>query len=235
MELSIVLPAYKEADNLKKILPEIHNQVSPLNIDYEILIVDTIENTDDTEDVCRLNNGTYLHRENGNLYGDAIRTGIKHARGKYILMMDADGSHEPKSIKDLYKEIIKGNYDIVIGSRYCKGGKTDNSFVLKSMSYILNVTYKIIFGLKVKDCSNSFRIYNSEILKKLKLECDNFDIVEEILIKINSKNIKEVPIYFKKRDEGTCKRDLVKFIFSYLKTIIRLLKIKNNIYSENEE
>lgn len=235
MELSIVLPAYKEADNLKKILPKIHNQVSPLNIDYEILIVDTIENMDDTEDVCKLNNGTYLHRENGNLYGDAIRTGIKHARGKYILMMDADGSHEPKSIKDLYKEIVKENYDIVIGSRYCKGGKTDNSFILKSMSYILNVTYKVIFGLNVKDCSNSFRIYNSDILKKIKLKCDNFDIVEEILIKINSKNIKEVPIYFKKRDEGTSKRDLVKFIFSYLKTIIRLLKIKNNINSENEE
>ena len=235
MELSIVLPAYKEADNLKKILPEIHNQVSSLNIDYEILVVDTIENMDDTEEVCKSNNATYIHRENGNLYGDAIRTGIKYANGKYILMMDADGSHEPKSIKDLYKEMKINNCDIVIGSRYCKGGKTDNSFILKSMSYILNVTYKIIFGLKVKDCSNSFRIYNSETLKKIKLECDNFDIVEEILIKINSKNIKEVPIYFKKRDEGTSKRDLAKFIFSYLKTIIRLLKIKNNINSENEE
>ncbi|MBR1453635.1 MAG: glycosyltransferase [Lachnospiraceae bacterium] len=235
MKLSVVLPAYKEADNLKKILPEIHNQVSLLDIDYEILVVDTMENMDDTEEVCKLNGATYLHRKNGNLYGDAIRTGINQASGNYILMMDADGSHEPKGIKNLYKEIVKGNYDIVIGSRYCKGGKTDNSFILKSMSYVLNVTYKVIFGLNVRDCSNSFRIYNSDILKKIKLECDNFDIVEEILIKINSKNIKEVPIYFKKRDEGTSKRDLVKFIFSYLKTIIRLLKIKNNINCENEE
>ena len=144
MELSIVLPAYKEADNLKKILPEIHSQVKKLNINYEILVIDTIENMDDTKNVCNLNNATYMHRENGNLYGDAIRTGIKYATGKYILMMDADGSHEPKSIADLYNKVISKNCDLVIGSRYCKGGKTDNNFILKAMSYILNLTYRVI-------------------------------------------------------------------------------------------
>ena len=185
---------------------------------------------DDAEEVCSKNSAKYIHRENGNLYGDAIRTGINKSSSKYILIMDADGSHEPKSIIDLYEKIVKDNADVVIGSRYIKGGKTDNNFILKSMSYILNVTYKIIFGLNIKDCSNSFRIYKSDIIKNLKLECDNFDIVEEILIKLTKfyKNIKieEIPIYFKKRDEGVSKRDLIKFIFSYIKTIKRLLDIK---------
>lgn len=232
MELTIALPAYKEADNLKKILPEIHNQVKQLNIDYEILLVDTMNQMDDTKNVCLANSAKYINRENGNLYGDAIRTGISKSNGNYILMMDADGSHEPKSIVDLYRTIKEKRYDLVVGSRYCAGGKTDNSFVLKAMSYVLNLTYRLIFRLKVKDCSNSFRIYRADKLKSISLKCDNFDIVEEILIKLYKEypnlDVKEVPIYFKKRDKGVSKRDLVKFIFSYIVTIRKLLSIKNS-------
>ena len=226
MELSIVLPAYKEAENLKKILPEIHNQVKKLNIDYEILVVDTIEKMDDTYEVCKNNFAIYINRENGNLYGDAIRTGIAKAESKYLVLMDADGSHEPKSICDLYNKIASGNYDLVIGSRYCKGGKTDNNIILKAMSWVLNISYRIIFRLKVKDCSDSFRIYRLDKLKRIKLECDNFDIVEEILIKLYKKypalRVSEFPVYFKKRDKGMSKRNLVKFVFSYFKTIKKL-------------
>lgn len=233
MELSIVLPAYKEAENLKKILPEIHAQVSRLNIEYEILIVDTMEKMDDTFDVCKLNNAVYITREGGNYYGDAIRTGIKRANGKYILIMDADGSHEPKSILEIYNKITSENLDVVVGSRYCKGGKTDNNFILKMMSWSLNLTYKIIFALKVNDCSNSFRMYDSAKLKSLSLECINFDIVEEILIKLQlmypNLAIGEVPVHFKKRDQGVSKRDLVKFILTYFVTIKRLLELKKKV------
>lgn len=228
MDLSVVLPSYNEADNLKKILPEINSQVKKMKIDYEVLIIDTTEKMDDTEEICKLNNAIYVTRECGNNYGDAIRTGIKKSKGKYILIMDSDGSHEPKSICELYNKIKEG-YDLVIGSRYCKGGKTDNNFILKMMSWVLNVTYKFIFKLKVNDCSNSFRLYKSEKLKNIHLVCNNFDIVEEILIKLFNyyKNflVAEVPIHFKKRDKGVSKRDLVKFIFSYVDTIKRLKKL----------
>lgn len=230
MELSIVLPAYNESENLKKILPSIHNYVRTLKVDYEVLVIDTIEEIDDTYQVCVNNYAKYIKRENGNLYGDAIRTGIEKANGKYIVFMDADGSHEPKSICDLYNKIITEDCDVVIGSRYCKGGKTDNNFILKIMSWMLNLTYRLIFKLKVKDCSDSFRIYKSDKLKSINLECDNFDVVEEILIKLNKKysdlKLFEIPIYFKKRDKGFSKRDLVKFIFSYCTTIKKLKKLK---------
>lgn len=233
MELSIVLPAYREAENLKKILPKINEEVSILNIEYEILIIDTMEKMDDTYETCKLYNVTYVTRECGNFYGNAIRTGISKANGKYILIMDADGSHEPKSIVDIYNKIKKERLDIVVGSRYCKGGKTDNNFILKMMSWSLNLTYRIIFLLKVKDCSNSFRMYDSSKIKSLKLECSNFDIVEEILIKLKLlyPDIKmgEVPVHFKKRDEGVSKRDLLKFVLSYLFTISKLLRIKKNV------
>lgn len=234
MDLTIILPAYKEADNLRNILPKINLELKDSDLKYEILAIDTTESTDDTKEVCSEYNATYINREEGNMYGDAIRTGFKYSNGKYTLVMDADGSHNPKDILRLYSAASSGNYHLVIGSRYCKGGNTDNNFILKTMSWSLNFTYRLAFGmLNIKDISNSFRVYKTNDIQSLKLECENFDIVEEILIKlkysIKDLQIKEVPIHFSKRDKGESKRDLFKFILSYLKTLKKLKSIESNI------
>ena len=184
---------------------------------------------DNTEEICKKYGAKYVNRRGGNFYGDAIRTGFDEAYGKYIVVMDADGSHGPDDIVRLYDAMRSGKPDLVIGSRYCKGGNTDNNFVLKAMSWILNFTYRVAFGLKVKDMSDSFRLYKAEQAKRLSLECDNFDIVEEILIKLylskKGFTITEVPIYFNKRQGGKSKRDLGKFILSYAHTMNKLLKM----------
>ncbi|MBE5883515.1 MAG: glycosyltransferase [Lachnospiraceae bacterium] len=230
MIISVVLPAYQEADNLRKILPAISSVLHSIGKESEILVVDTIEPMDETKEVCEENNAMYINRQGGNLYGDAIRTGLQAAKGKYIVVMDADGSHNPADIERFYQEMQKADYDVVIGSRYCKGGYTDNNFVLRAMSLLLNVTYRILFGLKIKDVSDSFRMYLADKIKALEFECNNFDIVEEILIKLDVKYdslaVKEVPISFNKREYGESKRDLIKFIKSYIKTIAHLLKIR---------
>lgn len=233
--LSIMMPCYKEAENLKFILPEINRMLSDMDTEAEILVVDTTQQMDETKEVCEnaKKSGVccrYVQRRGGNTYGDAIRTGIEEAKGEYLIIMDADGSHSPADIKRLYDSITKDPCGIVIGSRYVKGGSTDNNFILIFMSNTLNVFYRITFGLKVKDVSDSFRIYDLPLLKKLNFFCDNFDIVEEILIKFNDaypdKKIREIPIKFNKRQYGDSKRDLVKFIFSYLSTIRRLKKLR---------
>jgi len=229
MSVSVILPSYKEAENLIELLPEIKKVLSCINQPYEILVVDTMTKTDKTEEICQRNDCTYINRENGNKYGDAIRTGISKAANAYTVIMDADGSHNPNDIIKFYTEMEKG-YDLVIGSRYIQGGNSQNSVILKLMSYFLNITYRVFFGLKVKDISNSFRMYKTEQLNALSLECNDFDIVEEIIIKL-SKNIScfrilEVPVFFDKRKFGESKRDLFKFIFSYVKTIEKLTKMK---------
>lgn len=237
IELSIVMPCYKEADNLKILLPKIEAAVMKYNFQYEILIIDTQSPMDNTTEICsNFTNVKYVSREGGNDYGDAIRTGIKSSSGKYILLMDSDCSHDPEDIPRLYDEIISGGHDVVIGSRYIRGGKTDNPFILRLMSRVLNICYRISFGLNVYDVSDSFRIYDGDKLREIKLTCDNFDIVEEILIRLRKKNhdikIKEIPIFFNKRLYGESKRDLVRFIFSYLSTMYRLKKLQ---YREENE
>lgn len=234
MTLSVVIPAYKEAENLKIILPQIQDALK--DIDYDINIIDTMEAMDDTEVVCQQYSVNYFHREGGNFYGDAIRTGFKVATKDHILVMDADGSHSPLDFSKMLKDAEM--YDLTIGSRYVSDGKTDNPLILVFMSWIVNVCFRLALGLKVKDISDSFRIYKTTDVKALRLDCSNFDLVEEIIIKLSvfHKNyrIREVPITFNKRMYGESKRDLLKFAFSYISTIVKLFKIKTKAESEHK-
>ena len=236
MSLSVILPCYQEEENLKILLPNISSILKKMNVNHEIIVVDTIDLNNVCKEICEQNETLYVNRENSNTYGDAIRTGIRKAKCDYIVIMDADGSHNPKYIESMYDTILSG-YDLVIGSRYIKGGQTNNNLILKLMSYILNLTYRIIFRLNINDISNSFKIYKRVQLQSVNTSCNNFDIVEEILIRLkvkyNSLKIKEVPIEFNKRKYGKSKRNLFSFILSYINTIFKLYKIKvdeqNNI------
>ena len=218
------MPCYLEEENLRLLLPRLVTEVTKIGDPYEILVIDTMHAMDNTKEVCEANNVSYVQRAGGNNYGDAIRTGIDHARGEYTIFMDADGSHSPEFISKLYK--YKNEYDVVIASRYIDGGSTDNNWLLILMSYITNMTYSIVLNLRYKDISNSFKLYKSDCLKELTLRCKNFDIVEEILYKIK-KNYKEltvleIPYSFKQRLFGHTKRNLFFFILTYIVTIIRL-------------
>ena len=230
MKISVILPAYKEEENLKVLLPKLKETLDQLTGEYEILVVDTMDEMDKTKEVCHQYNVRYINRRGGNVYGDAIRTGLKDATGKYIVVMDSDGSHNCTDILRFYKVMEEERCDIVIGSRYTKGGETDNNAILKMMSLMVNAAYRIIFNLKVSDVSDSFRMYRADKVKKIRCRCDNFDIVEEVLIRLKVRyphiKIKEVPITFNKRMYGESKRDLVKFIFSYVATICRLKKME---------
>ena len=218
------MPCYLEEENLRLLLPRLVKELTTIGDTFEILIIDTMQTMDNTKDVCKENNATYIPREKGNNYGDAIRTGIKYARGEYTIFMDADGSHSPEFVHNLYK--YKNEYDVVIASRYITGGSTDNNRLLILMSYITNITYSMVLNLHFKDISNSFKLYKTSYLRELTLKCKNFDIVEEILYKIKKNhqeiNVLEIPYSFKERMFGHTKRNLFFFILTYIITIIRL-------------
>ena len=224
VKLTIIIPAYLEEENLRLLLPRINDELKKIGDTFEVLVIDTMQPMDNTKDVCIMNHVRYIPQENGNHYADAIRTGIKYAKGTYTIIMDADGSHTPEFIHYLYD--YRNDYDIVMASRYISGGSTDNTGVLILMSYMTNIIYSVVLNLNYKDISNSFKLYRTSLLKDLHLKCKNFDIIEEILYKIKKqhKDIKviEIPYSFKERMFGHTKRKLVRFIVSYLVTIVRL-------------
>jgi len=231
-----MIPAYREADSLQDLLPKIIAAASALTADYEVLIVDTQERMDDTAEVCAKWGARHIHRRNGNQYGDAIRTGIAEAHGTYLLCMDADGSHNPSCFASMWAK--RETWDITIGSRYAPGGHTENPAVLIWMSYVVNLTFRVAFKLKARDVTTSLRLYRTEMLKPLRLESNNFDILEEILIRCVTHRppatIGEVPVTFERRKAGESKRKLVAFALGYLDTLQKLRKFQKDELREQE-
>ncbi len=228
MDLTVALPSYREAANLAIILPRLHEILRPTGLRYELLVVDTPSALDDTPSVCREHHARHVARAGGLEYGNAVRTGIREAQGAYVVFMDADGSHLPEFVLNMLEH--RSEADIIVASRYVEGGSSENNAVLRAMSRSLNWTYGAVLGIKCRDLSNSFRLYRAELLKSLDLRCDNFDIVEEILLKAFMKRkalrLREIPFKFLRRDKGASKRNLSTFIFSYVVTLIRLLGVR---------
>ena len=232
--LTIMIPSYLEAVSLGDLLPKVKAAAAALTPDFEVLVVDTQEPMDDTGAVCATNNVRHVHRFGGNHYGDAIRTGIAEARGRYMLCMDADGSHNPSYFRSMWDK--RETWDIVIGSRYAKGGHTENPRILIAMSYVVNLTFRLSFNIKAKDVTNSFRLYNTAILKPLKLESNAFDILEELLIKAVTHQpparVGEVPVTFERRKAGESKRKLAQFALGYLSTLRKLRQFQSDAKRE---
>lgn len=229
IQLSVIISAYREEENLRIILPELKAVLDGLREEYEVLVIGPLDDAlDNSKDVCNENGMVYLRREGGDLYGDAVRTGIKYARGEHILFMDADGSHSPEFVSSLYK--YRKEFDVVVASRYVKGGRSENSSILIFMSFVINALYSIVLGLHCKDVSNSFKLYKKSQLDKLNLVSGNFDIIEEIFCKVKRQRtdlkVIEIPYTFRQRKCGRSKRNLVSFGLSYLLTLIRLRLMK---------
>ena len=227
MGISVVLLAYKEEENLRILLPEIKKYVEKCEKNYEIIVVDTATPLDNTAGVCKEFGARYVNqREPG--FGGAFRTAIEEARLQKFLILDSDGSHQPKYIPEIYKKFVLQKCDVVIGSRYCPGGESNDAKSSQMMSHILNFAFRFALGLKAKDLSTDYRMYHTSQLKRVKLTCKNYDVLQEVLLmlKLNKPKHKlvigEVPISFNKRIYGESKRQLFKFIMSYAGTILRL-------------
>ena len=221
--LSIVLPAYLEEENLRLLLPRIQASLAQLPVRSEVIVIDTMAPLDGTRQVALAMGARAFPREGGNSYGDAVRTGIMKSQGDWVIFMDADGSHPPEWIEKLFAE---RHHDLVIASRYVQQGFTENSRTLVAMSRVLNWTYSLVLGIRVQDVSNSFRLYRGSQLRALKLSCNNFDVVEEVLIKLlrakQNMDVLEIPFTFKRRMFGDSKRNLLLFTMGYVFTLVKL-------------
>ncbi|SEM26541.1 dolichol-phosphate mannosyltransferase [Butyrivibrio sp. ob235] len=227
--LLVVLLAYKEAENLDVLLPQIMDEVGGLGVDYGMLVVDAATPGDNSEEVCNKYGAKYINQEDPG-FGGAFRTAIKYADRKMFLILDADGSHNPKYIPSMYEMFVNDKCDLVIGSRYTKGGKTFDSKSSIVMSKMLNTAFRVCLGIKAKDISTDFRLYDTEQLKKVSLQNKNYDVLQEVIFKLQRNNkrfkIGEVPISFEKRIFGESKRHLIPYIISYIKSLVRLTTMR---------
>jgi len=225
--LSLILPALNEAQNLDRVLPELKKALAALGATNEIIVVDGGSN-DGTHEVVRKHEVRLVSQKLPG-FGGAYRAGFEQARGEYVLTLDADGSHDPAFLGDLWTARSEG--DVVIASRYVPGGTAEMPAWRRLLSRILNVTFGRGLSLPVRDLSSGFRLYHRPVLRDLKLKATDFDVLEEILIRALAAGyrVHEVPFRYRARVAGRSHARLFKFALSYLKTFIAMWRLRNSI------
>jgi dolichol-phosphate mannosyltransferase len=160
-----------------------------------------------------------IHRDSKYGLISAILQGIRGSSGQYVLIMDADFSHSPELIPIMIEEIQNSNYDLVIGSRYTKGGSITGWPFRRRL--ISRAATKIAqYGLKVrtKDPMSGFFVCKRRVLEDIDINSKGYKILLEILVKKPGIKVKEIPYTFENRKLGESKMDH-NVITDYLKAV----------------
>lgn len=211
----VIIPTYNEKENIEKII----RKVLSLEGGYHILIIED-GSPDGTADIVKGLQAEFPDRLNmiersGKLgLGTAYITGFKWSVEKgydYIFEMDADFSHNPDDLGRLYSACAEDGADLAIGSRYCNGISVINWPIGRViMSYYASVYVRKVLGMKVFDTTAGFKCYRRKVLEtidldKVKMKGYGFQIeMKYSTYKLGFK-IREVPIIFMDRTEGTSK------------------------------
>jgi dolichol-phosphate mannosyltransferase len=218
--VSIIVPTLNEEENIVPLVSEIAACAVPF---LEILFVDD-HSTDATCDKIRALAGNHpirLIEQDGAGPGlaTAIMSGARAARGKILLVMDADLSHPPDRIKDLVAPLFAGTADLVVGSRYVKGGSTPGWPVWRRVvSRAGAALAHPLTGLHDSMCG-FFAIGRSQLLE-LAPQTTGFKIVFETMLRARGTlRVREIPIVFRERVRGKSKMSFgvaLRFFFRWL-------------------
>ncbi|MFT5617514.1 MAG: glycosyltransferase involved in cell wall biosynthesis [Arenicella sp.] len=198
--LSIIIPAYNEASTITEILDRMKRIKLTLGIQKEIIIVNDCS-SDNTEGLIldyQKKNPHYkiiyvCHARNKGK-GGAVKSGIKYATGKYLLIQDADLEYDPKEYNSLLEPIVDDKADVVYGSRFIGGNLHRVTFYWYSArTKWLTKISNMLTNLNLTDMECGYKCFRTAIVKQLDLYENGFGFESEITAKIS--RIKRVRIY----------------------------------------
>jgi glycosyltransferase involved in cell wall biosynthesis len=217
---SIVIPSYNEKEVLRKTLSRISET---LEIEFECLIV-VDEISDTSVPIIRdfqSRDPRFILLVNDLFPGPAgaIRSGIRKASGRTIVVTSADGSDDASQIVDLVMLVERG-IDVAAASRYMHGGKLINSPFLKGLlSRVAGLSLHILKRVGTRDATNNFRGYSADFLRSIEIESIyGFEIGLELVAKAlrARRPIAEIPTIWIERESGISKFPLLKSLPRYL-------------------
>ena len=229
---STVTPARNESKNLPRLVASLNAVLGSLQAPYEMIIVND-NSTDDSKAVLEGLRSRFpflkpIHRASKPGVGNAIREGLENAKGRTIITLDGDLSHDPAEIPLLLEGLDR--CDMVCGSRYMSGGKADMGLSRIVISGAFNIIFRKLIGIPVKDFTSGFRVYKRTVIDTITLKGSQFGVYIEIPIKAHLAGFKltEAPITYHKRKFGTTQLSYLKQGPEYLKVALEALSIKLN-------
>jgi dolichol-phosphate mannosyltransferase len=207
--ISILIPT-KEEPNLSNLIREIRKELRKIR--HEVIVIDK------SKVPPKLKNARVLIQQSDGL-GNAVLEGLEHSHGDIIVIMDGDGSHRPEDITRLLDKTDEN--DIVIGSRFVRGGTTQDNTHRRIVSSFFRRFASLVLDLKIEDSMSGFSAIRREVYDNLDLKPLGYKINMEIVFKARKKyNISEVPITFLSRKHGRSKAASV----SGIKEAFRILR-----------
>lgn len=203
--LSVVVPVYNEERTLGEILKRVESAEPKYK---EIIIVDDCSNDNSRQILKHWEKHpdvTIFYHEINRGKGAAIRTALKHAKGKYTIIQDADLEYDPYDYTRLLEPLIEGVADTVYGSRYWGRfhGNKDRSFlnIFRLGVTVLNLAVRLLYHKHVTDEATCYKLFQTSTLRSMKLECERFEFCPEVTAKAARMNLRllEVPIHYQPR------------------------------------
>jgi glycosyltransferase involved in cell wall biosynthesis len=159
LDLSVIIPALNEAEVIATVVTGVHDALRPLALSYELLVVDD-GSTDETAAVALEAGATVIRHPYNIGNGAAVKSGIRSARGRVLVLMDGDGQHDPADIPRLLERV--GPYDLVVGAR------TRNSASQAHRTFanqVYNMLASYVCGRKIEDLTSGFRAIKGDIAR----------------------------------------------------------------------
>jgi dolichol-phosphate mannosyltransferase len=226
-DVGVILPTYCEAQNIEKLVTEIET----LPLKTCILVIDDSSPDGTATKVKQLQkkygNLLLLLRAQKSGLGTAVTDGFKTFLAmphppSVVITMDADYSHNPQDMPRLVVSLQEG-YDLIIGSRYCRGGDTEGwPRTRKVISRGANALARNLLHLQLHDCTSGFRCYSTRFLRQTIncLHSQTYEIQIETIKQAKAQGFKvaEVPVLFVNRKQGKSKLSAVEIesYFSYI-------------------
>ncbi len=222
-EISVVVPTFNEAANLPELFERLLAFVRDSKLSLETIVVDDAS-PDGTgviaEQLAIKHNGSLsarvLHRPAKLGLSSALYDGIQVAQGSWIAMLDADNSHDIRSLREMYRAAQDG-VDVVIGSRYVRGGRIEEWPMRRLLiSRGATAIARTAFRLDVRDPMSGFVLLRRDAAARVPelLNPRTYKFLLELLVRVRPLSVREVPIVFRNRRNGDSKlsgREIVEF------------------------
>lgn len=204
-DVSILVPALNEEHTIAEVI----ERLLALPISKQIIVIND-GSTDRTQEILELYRVRVdvLANESRQGKGNAIRMGLKIARGRTVVIQDADLEYVPEELPSLVQPILDGASDVVYGTRFAQGLPKDMALPNKIVNVLLVLAVGLLYGRKLSDEATCYKAFRRETLEAMNLVCQRFEFCPEVTAKAirMHKRILEVPISYTPRSKEAGKK-----------------------------